>query len=215
ASAVSAQAEPASSGQSVQAAGPEAASESNSIDTIVVTATRRAESVLNVPISISAVSERQLREAGAQQAADVVHMVPGLAYTENSPGQAILAVRGIQTGAVFGNLQQAVALYFDDVPVLDLTIPWTVPRLQLFDANRVEVLRGPQGTLFGAGALSGAMRVITNKPDMSGFHAATEESLTTTHGGGVGGAANVMVNAPVVPDQLAVRAVGYYDYTPG
>ena len=192
-----------------------APSASNGGEAIVVTATRRAESILNVPMSISAVSEKQLQQAGALKIEDVVRMIPGLAYTENSPGQAILAVRGVQTSAVFGNLQQAVALYYDDVPVLDLTIPWTVPRLQLFDVNRVEVLRGPQGTLFGAGALSGAIRVISNKPDLSGFRAATEDSLTTTKGGGIGGTVNVMVNAPLVTDQLAVRVVGYYDSTPG
>lgn len=210
------QASQSSEGTSVQAAEQAvASSQPDTEETIVVTATRRPESVLDVPMSISAVSERQLQQAGALQVEDVVHMVPGVAYTENSSGQAVLAVRGIQTSAVFGNVQQAVALYYDDVPVLDLTIPWTVPRLQLFDVNRVEVLRGPQGTLFGAGALSGAIRIITNKPDLSDFHAATEESLTTTKGGGVGGTVNVMVNAPLVRDQLAVRAVGYYDYTAG
>jgi iron complex outermembrane receptor protein len=192
-----------------------ALTDSNGLKEVVVTATRRAESVQEVPMSISAVSQADLEQAGATQVSDIVRMVPGLAYTENSPGQAILAIRGIQTSAVFGNLQQAVALYYDNVPVLDLTIPWTVPRLQLFDVKRVEVLRGPQGTLFGAGALSGAIRVITNKPDESAFHAATEDSLTTTNGGGLGGTANVMVNVPLIQDKLAMRAVGYYDYTPG
>jgi iron complex outermembrane recepter protein len=188
---------------------------SATLETIVVTATRRAESILDVPVSITAISEKEIQESGAQQAEDLVRMVPGLAYTENSAGQAVLAVRGIQTSAVFGNLQQAVALYADDVPVLDLTIPWTVPKLQLFDVNRVEVLRGPQGTLFGAGALSGAVHVVSNKPDMTSFQAATEDTLTTTDGGSIGGTANLMVNAPIVQDQLAVRAVGYYDYSPG
>jgi outer membrane receptor protein involved in Fe transport len=214
-STVTAQTTQSTTRKSATSTGQEAASSGSDIEEVLVTATRRAESVLDVPSSISAVAERQLQEAGAQQAEDVVHMVPGLAYTENSAGQAVLAVRGIQTSAVFGNLQQAAALYFDDVPVLDLTIPWTVPRLQLFDVNRVEVLRGPQGTLFGAGALSGAMRIITNKPDMSGFHAATDVSLTALNGGEFGGAVNAMVNLPLVADQLAVRAVGYYDKTPG
>ena len=212
--AASSSSQPAPAARQVAAQGA-APSSSNGEEAIVVTATRRAESVLNVPMSITAVSEKQLQQAGALKAEDVVRMVPGLSYTENSPGQAILAVRGIQTSAVFGNLQQAVALYDDDVPVLDLSIPWTVPRLQLFDVNRVEVLRGPQGTLFGAGALSGAVRIITNKPDLSAFHAATEDSLTTTKGGGVGGAVNLMVNAPLVTDRLAVRVIGYYDFTSG
>ncbi|MGN6818052.1 MAG: TonB-dependent receptor [Sphingomonas sp.] len=182
---------------------------------IVVTATRRSESVRNIPISISAISQDQLQRAGALEAKDVVRLVPGLAYTENSSGQAILAVRGVQTSAVFGNLQQAVALYHDDVPVLDLVIPWTVPRLQLFDVERVEVLRGPQGTLFGAGALSGAIRVISNKPNLTEVSGATDDTVSFPTGGNVGGSLNAMVNIPLMSDQLAVRAVGFYDFDAG
>jgi outer membrane receptor protein involved in Fe transport len=194
---------------------PADASESSGVQEVVVTATRRAALVRDLPMSISAVSEAQLERAGATEAKDIVKLVPGLAYTENSSGQAVLAVRGVQSTAVFGNLQQTVALYHDDVPVLDLVIPWTVPRLQLFDAQRVEVLRGPQGTLFGAGALSGAIRVISNKPDLQEVEAATEDTLTHTQGGGTGKTVNAMVNVPIVTDQLAVRAVGYYDYSQG
>src|SRR5258706_8102729 len=195
--------------------GTEQGAGSAALEEVVVTATCRSESIQNVPMSISAVSQADLEKAGAARVEDVVHMVPGLAYTENSVGQAVIAIRGIQTSALTGNVQQPVEIYYDDVPILDLTIPWTVPALQLFDVNRVEVLRGPQGTLFGAGSLSGALRVITNKPDLSEFHAAFEGTATTTDGGGVGGAANVMVNVPLIRDQLAMRAVYYYDYTAG
>jgi iron complex outermembrane receptor protein len=188
---------------------------SSALEEVVVTATRRSESIQDVPMSISAVSQADLEKAGATEVADVVHMVPGLAYTQNSVGQAVIAIRGVQTSALTGNVQQPVSIYYDDVPVLDLTVPWTVPALELFDVNRVEVLRGPQGTLFGAGSLSGALRVITNKPDLSEFHVAIEDSATTTDGGGVGGAAKVMVNIPLISDQLATRAVYYYDYTAG
>jgi len=189
--------------------------DASAIEEIVVTATRRSESIQNVPMSISAVSQADLEKAGATRAADIVRMVPGVAYTENSVGQAVLAIRGIQTSAVTGNVQQPVAIYYDDVPILDLTIPWTVPQLHLFDVNRVEVLRGPQGTLFGAGALSGVLRVITNKPDLTDFHAATEATLSSTNGGGTGYAANLMLNIPLVQDKLAVRLVGFTDYTAG
>jgi iron complex outermembrane recepter protein len=211
ASAHSAEVAPAqsSAGTSEQGAG------SSALEEIVVTATRRSESIQIVPMSISAVSQADIEKAGATQLEDVVHMVPGLAYTENSVGQATIAIRGIQTSALTGNVQQPVEVYFDDVPVLDLTVPWTVPALELFDVNRVEVLRGPQGTLFGAGSLSGALRVITNKPDLSEFHAAFEGSATTLDGGGDGGAAKAMVNVPLIPDQLAIRGVYYYDYTAG
>jgi len=190
-------------------------SESDAPQDIVVTATRRSELVRNIPSSISALSQEQLESAGALQAKDVARLVPGFAYTEVNAGQGVLAVRGVQTSAVFGNLQQPVALYYDDVPVLDLVIPWTVPRLQLFDVDRVEVLRGPQGTLFGAGALSGAIRVINSKPNLSEVRAAADAAVTITEGGGIGGSVNAMLNVPLVTDRLAVRAVGHVDRSPG
>jgi outer membrane receptor protein involved in Fe transport len=193
----------------------DAAAEASRSGDIVVTATRRSELVRNIPASISALSETQLEEAGALQAKDVARLVPGLAYTEVNSGQAVLAVRGVQTSAVFGNLQQPVALYYDDVPVLDLVIPWTVPRLQLFDVDRVEVLRGPQGTLFGAGALSGAIRVINSKPNLSAIEAGVDGTLTMTEGGGIGSSVNAKINAPLVTDRLAVRVVGHVDHSPG
>jgi len=182
---------------------------------IVVTATRRSESVQRVPSAITALPESFLKGSASTALEDVVHAVPGLAYTENSVGQAVLAIRGIQTSAAFGNVESPVSLYYDEVPVLDPFVPWNVPQLELFDVNRVEVLKGPQGTLFGAGALSGAIRVITNKPDATRFEAATEDTVDATKGGDVGYATNWMVNAPLVKDQLAIRAVGYYDHIGG
>ena len=91
-----------------------------SLEEIVVTATRRSESIQDVPMSISAGSQAALEKAGATRVEDVVHMVPGLAYTQNSVGQAIIAIRGIQTSALTGNVQQPVEIYYDDVPILDL-----------------------------------------------------------------------------------------------
>ena len=148
----------AATGSSGQGAG------SSVLEDVVVTATRRSESIQDVPMSISAVSQADLEKAGATELQDVVNMVPGVAYTQNSVGQAVIAIRGVQTSALTGNVQQPVSIYYDDVPVLDLTVPWTVPALELFDVNRVEVLRGPQGTLFGAGSLSGALRVSPTSP---------------------------------------------------
>jgi iron complex outermembrane receptor protein len=155
--------------------------------------------------------ETFLKDSGAQQLADVVNAVPGLAFTQNVQGQANLAIRGVQTGSTYSNVQSPVALYYDEVPVLDPYTPWQVPQLNLFDINRVEVLEGPQGTLFGAGALGGAIRVITNKPNLYRYDAATEDTVETTQGGAAGYLTNLMVNLPIVSDKLAVRAVGYYD----
>lgn len=181
-----------------------------SLGEIVVTATRRSESALRVPAAITALPERFLQESASLQLDDVVRAVPGLSYTQNSVGQAVLAIRGVQTSAAFGNTQSPVALYYDEVPVLDPYVPWEVPQLNLFDVNRIEVLTGPQGTLFGAGSLSGAIRVITNKPDASKFDAAAEETVDFTQGGDPGYAGNLMINVPLIDGKLAVRGVGYY-----
>lgn len=201
--------------QNSDGSGQEPISRALVLEEVVVTATRRQESVRDIPASITALSQQQLIDSGALNAGDIARLVPAFDYTEVNAGQAVLAVRGVQTTAVFGNIQQPVALYYEDVPVLDLTIPWTVPKIQLFDVDRVEVLKGPQGTLFGAGALSGAIRVVNNKPNLSQYEGAVDASVTTTKSGGTGNSVNVMLNAPLVEDKLALRAVGYYEESPG
>lgn len=186
-------------------------SKSQTVQEVIVTATKRSESVQHIPSSITALPEAFLKGSGSQQVEDIVRAVPGFAYTENSTGQAVLSMRGIQTSGAFSNLQSPVAIYNDEVPVLDPYSPWEVPQLQLFDVNRVEALKGPQGTLFGAGSLSGALRVISNKPNLTHFDAATEETVETTERGAASYQTNLMANIPLVDNKLAVRVVGYYD----
>jgi iron complex outermembrane receptor protein len=190
-------------------------STSQAVAEVIVTATRRSENAQTVPISITALSEHSLQDSGALRMEDVVHAVPGLAFNENLAGNASLSIRGVSTTSSTAYLQSPVALYMDEVPLLNPAAGHAVPGLPLFDINHVEVLRGPQGTLFGSGALGGAIREITNKPDMTRYQAATEETLETRAIGGPSYATNLMVNLPVVQDKLALRVVGSYNYSAG
>lgn len=183
----------------------------NTLNDIVVTATKRSESVQNIPSAIVALPESFLKETGAQQVADIVKAVPGFAFTQNATGTAVLAIRGIQTGGSYSASQSPVAIYFDEVSLFDPYSSAFISPINMFDISRVEVLKGPQGTLFGAGALSGVLRVITNKPNNSKADAAAEVTAETTKGGKPGYLTNLMMNVPVVEDHLAVRAVGYYN----
>src|SRR5262249_55347869 len=106
-------------------------------------------------------------------------------------------------------LQSPVAIYVDELPSLDPWFSRTTTNLRSFDLNRIEVLRGPQGTLFGSGALGGAIRVITNKPNLAHLEMATEDTLSDMRAGNASYALNGMVNVPLIKDALAVRVVGY------
>jgi iron complex outermembrane receptor protein len=182
---------------------------------IVVTATRRAEKVQNVPASITALPQSFIQDTGAQKLADVAAAVPGLSLDQGLSGSQVFTIRGANTTSLFANTQSPVGLYIDEVPVLDPFLPISVPQLQLFDVNRVEVLLGPQGTLFGAGSLGGAIRVITNKPNMSQYEAATEDTVRGASHGASSYAFNGMVNLPLVKDKLALRVDGFYDHNGG
>ena len=182
---------------------------------IVVTATRRSENVQNVPISITALPQSFIENTGSQQFQDVVRAVPGLAFDPNSAGSAALSIRGVSTSSSTGNTQSPVALYMDEISLMDPSAPHEIPELPLFDINRVEVLRGPQGTLFGAGALGGAIRVITNKPDTTQFEAAIEETIEGQSKGDMSYLTHLMVNVPLIEDKLALRVVGFFDHDGG
>lgn len=177
------------------------------IEEIIVTATRRETLARDTPIAISAFNDETLARQGIESFEGVVRQTPGVTFTGGgSLGRFV--VRGIQTsstGASNGE-QRQVAVYFDDVPISSFSV--VTPNLRLFDIERVEVLRGPQGTSFGSGSLSGAVRVVTQKADPNGFDAAVRLDYGNIDKGGTRQRLSAMVNLPV-SDELALRGVIY------
>jgi len=176
---------------------------------ITVSATKRDEALQDVPISVSALSGSDLEEVVALNLADYAESVPGMAFNGNEPGNDRLIVRGISTDSFNAQLQSTVGIYIDDMPGIDVFIPTATPDLHMFDVDRVEVLRGPQGTLWGSSAMGGALRIITNKPDVSraGFRGRVRGA--TVNDGATDYGIDLMGNIPLVQDKLALRVTGY------
>lgn len=139
------------------------------IDEVIVTATKREERLRDVPMSISVLGGDMLEAKGIAQFRGIADAVPGLTYNEASSNlNPTFVMRGIAVGQNLEGLQKAVAIYLDEMPMQDGKSTVNMD-FGLFDTARVEVLKGPQGTLFGAGTLAGAVRIISNKPDPSGI----------------------------------------------
>jgi iron complex outermembrane receptor protein len=185
------------------------ASDSAQIEEVVVTALKRSTTVQTTPISVSAVTEKSLQAIGASGIQDYFRTVPNLQVDGNSPTSRRLTLRGVRSAG-----EATVGLYYDETP---LTGPAgttadassTSADVNLFDAERVEVLRGPQGTLYGSGSMGGTLRVILNKPDTSRYAGAVEAQGTSTKGGSNGYSVKGMVNVPLIEDKLAARLVLY------
>jgi iron complex outermembrane receptor protein len=182
---------------------------------IIVTATKRAENVRDVTGSVSAVSGAQLEALGAESFADYIQRVPGVTFNEFQPGTSHVVIRGVATNS--GNVQGqgTTGYYINDVP---LTEPgWTIviPDIDTFDVERVEVLRGPQGSLFGSASMGGAVNYVAAKADSTGFEAALESTFSQTRNASLGYGVKAMVNVPVVSDKLAIRGVYGYRLAPG
>jgi iron complex outermembrane receptor protein len=181
---------------------------------VTVTARKRAESVQDVPFAISARTGEALREAGAANIEDVSRNVAGFTVQNLGPGQSQVAIRGISAGKTDRDLpgvKEQVGVYMDE-SVISLSL--FTPDLDLYDLNRVEVLRGPQVTLFGSGSLAGTVRYISNQPDLGGSYGNLEVSGSSIEGGDVGGNVSGMFNMPM-GDTAALRVVGYYSDIPG
>ncbi|MBQ1542290.1 MAG: TonB-dependent receptor [Caulobacteraceae bacterium] len=187
-----------------------ARAETHTVDEIVVTATRRETLLQDTPLSITALGARQLDAMGADGFAGFSRTVPGLVLNQGDPGRGSFSIRGVSTGLGIGDNQAPVALYVDELPTDDSRGARSIADLSLFDVKRVEILRGPQGTLFGSGALGGAIRVLTNGPDLNRLEGRVLGDYWLTEGGAASGTVKGMVNAPLIADRLAVRAVGYY-----
>jgi iron complex outermembrane recepter protein len=176
---------------------------------IIVTATRRSERIQDVPLSITAFSQEELTSKGIVGFEGIGRETPGVVLNRPTQNFNNFTARGIATNGYNANLQSSVAVYIDELPVSTIGNT-TVVDPNLFDVERVEFLRGPQGTLFGSGSLSGAMRILTKSPDLNDFDYAALVDLGLTGSDSFRQRYNLMVNLPVVNDTLAVRAVGFY-----
>ncbi len=182
----------------------------DAIQEIIVTAQKRESALQDVPFSIAAVTETQIRNSGATDIAELARNVAGLTITDLGPGQSQVSIRGISAGQVVRDqpgVKEQVGVYLDESPI---SIALFTPDLDLFDLQRFEVLRGPQGTLFGAGSLSGTLRYITMQPQLGMFGGTGELSATDGSGTEFGGSVKAAVNMPF-GDTVAVRLVGFYN----
>ncbi len=184
------------------------------LDGITVTASKRSQSLQKVPFSIAAVSREELDNAGARNFTDLIAATPSLSAFQTGSGRSQLSMRGVSAGASSEDdpqTQETVGLYVDDAPV---AVNGFNPEAGLFDLERVEVLRGPQGTLYGAGAMSGALRMVTRKPQMDTVEGSLETGVAGIHNGGTSHSVKGVVNLPINP-AAAIRASAYTDHFGG
>lgn len=175
---------------------------------IIVTATKRSESLQNVPISIQAFNTEKLAQNQVTAFDDYAKLLPSVSFQSFGPGQTQIFFRGVTSGGDglrTGSLPTS-SLYIDEIPLT--TIAGSVD-LHIYDIARVEALSGPQGTLFGASSLSGTLRIITNRPDPSKFSASYDLQVNKFKDGEEGGLVEGYVNIPLT-DRIAVRASGFY-----
>jgi len=177
---------------------------------VTVTAMKRDETLSKTPFSIAAPTEESLREHGVETIEEVAANVAGFSVQNLGPGQNQVSMRGVSSGQIARDqpgVKESVGAYLDE-SVISLSL--FTPDLDLFDINRVEVLRGPQGTLFGSGSEGGTVRYISNQPELSISRYFGEVSANTLSGGGQGGTAKAGFNAPL-SSTTALRVAAYYD----
>lgn len=175
------------------------------IEEIIVTANRRSEELQAISLAITAVTGPRLQAMGAESFQDYARTVPGVSFVDGGPSHAKIVVRGISTDVAYES-SATTSLYFDDVPV---TASAANPDLKMVDIERVEVLRGPQGTLYGEAAMGGTIRVVTARPQLASLEASGGGSFSATKSGGVNWNLNGVLNLPLIDDRFAARLVGY------
>ena len=173
---------------------------------LVVVATRRPTLADRLAYSVSVVDERQAAARGVEDANDLALVVPAMTVTNLGPGRDKVILRGLSDGPLTGQTQSMVGIYLDDVR---LTYNAPDPDLLMLDIAQVEVLRGPQGALYGAGSLGGVLQLTTRRPDLDGFDAWTAVTASGVRGGQMGGQVSAMVNAPLLEGRAGARLVAY------
>jgi outer membrane receptor protein involved in Fe transport len=178
---------------------------------IIVTAQKRPERLIETPQSVTSLSADDLAKLGADAFVDFANTVPGLQFTTQGAGSAQISMRGVTTGADVG---PTVGIYVDDVPYgSSSSFANGVRRaldVGLFDIERVEVLRGPQGTLYGASSMGGVLKYVTHAPSLASFGGTAQLGIADTRSGAMSYDGSIVLNAPILDDKAAVRASGFY-----
>lgn len=181
----------------------------------VVTATRHSERLQDVPLSVTAFTQAELTQKGIVGFEGIARETPGVVLDRRSDNNVSVTTRGISTNGYQAGLQATTTVYLDELPLTTIGNSVTLDP-NLYDVERVEFLRGPQGTLFGSGSLSGALRILTHSPDLTGFDASALADIgVTPDGGGIRQRYNGMVNVPLATDTLGLRVVGFYRHEEG
>jgi outer membrane receptor protein involved in Fe transport len=186
-----------------------------STNDVIVTATRRNEKLQDVPLSVTAFSQAELTAKGIVGYEGIARETPGVVLASRGDDNVSVTTRGISTNGYQAGLQASTIVYLDELPLTTIGNSVTL-NPDLYDVERVEFLRGPQGTLFGSGSLSGAMRILTHSPELSSYDmSALADIGVTPDGGGIRQRYNAMLNIPLVDDKLALRVVGFYRHEDG
>lgn len=197
---------------------PESSSEDSGtkLQEIVVTAQKREERLIDVPQAVTVLSSEYLAKLGATQFRDFANSVPGLSFTTAGAGYTQISLRGVTTGR---DIVPTVGIYVDETPYGSSSAFANGSQLALdvglFDMDRIEVLSGPQGTLYGASTMGGLIKYVTRRPDATRFGIDAQTGLANTAEGGVSYNGSIAVNAPIVADKAALRASGFFSHDGG
>jgi outer membrane receptor protein involved in Fe transport len=198
------------------AAAAAATVDDGTLEEVVVTANKRTENSKEVPVSIGVVEGQALQDLHIEDAEDISRLVPGISFAAhnngpNGPGQDNITIRGVSS--TVGN--PTVGTYIDEVPIITITGYEGVAAPRLIDIDRIEVLRGPQGTLYGASSEGGTVRYITNQPDSTAFSGYIREEASDTEHGGFNYDNRAVMNLPVIPGVFALRIAAEYGQDSG
>jgi iron complex outermembrane receptor protein len=189
-------------------ASAQAAPEPNSVSEVLVTAGKRGDQrVMDVPGAIQAITGATLQKSGAASVIDIATKVPGLQLQDRGPGDKKYVIRGINSTG-----DSTTGVYYDEAVISGSNANDGGGReadIRLYDLDRIEVLRGPQGTLYGASSESGTIRFITKKPNLTGVDGYVTGEVSDTHKGGTNYGANGAINLPIIDNVLAARVVGW------
>jgi iron complex outermembrane recepter protein len=189
------------------------ATSDTTLEEVVVTARKRTENLQDVPMSIDVFSSKDLQNLAISHFEDYATKTPSISFVSAGPGTQTFVMRGVSDGSNPNYANTATTAFLVD----DMSMNYygTTPDLHFYDIERIEVLNGPQGTTFGASAMAGALRFITNKPDATAFSAGIDLDGGKIDGGTHNGTVEGFINVPIIPDWTALRVSAFSDYQGG